>query len=338
MDSRVGWKTQGFTKNQSQQIDYFSEIQGQMPPGILFQCLRYVVSAADKGSFRQAAIELGVWESTVSRGIRDLEDEIGVALFTRSTGGVKLTNAGLKFLSHIRIAISRIDYALKDAGAAGRGEIGLIRIGVISSLSAPFVVKILRSYQIENPLVRVDFIENGFSEHVSSIRRNKIDVAFLAGNFIANNCEAEPLWEERLFIVLPLEHRLATHDEVTWNEPRNENFIVSHAYPGPALHDYIIKNISEVGYHPSVERFNVGRDSLISLVRLGRGLTLVNEASTSITTAGVIYRPISGELLPFNAVWSARNDNPAFRRFLSMAKSLAKKHPRSNSQKTNRSN
>ncbi|MDI4238493.1 LysR family transcriptional regulator [Bradyrhizobium sp. Arg237L] len=46
--------------------------------------LRYVKSAAEKRSFRQAAIELGLWESTISRGIRELEDEIGVALVSRA--------------------------------------------------------------------------------------------------------------------------------------------------------------------------------------------------------------------------------------------------------------
>lgn len=68
------------------------------------QYLRYVLVAAEKHSFRQAANELGVWESTISRGIRDLEDEIGVGLFIRYPGGVKLTNAGSKFLNHARMA------------------------------------------------------------------------------------------------------------------------------------------------------------------------------------------------------------------------------------------
>jgi DNA-binding transcriptional LysR family regulator len=95
----------------------------------VWQYLRYVLAAADKRSFRQAAAELGVWESTISRGIRELEDEVGVALFIRHTGGVTLTNAGNKFLNHARMAIGRIEYALEDAGATGRGEVGVIRIG-----------------------------------------------------------------------------------------------------------------------------------------------------------------------------------------------------------------
>ncbi len=53
---------------------------------IVLQYLRYVLAAAEKGSFRQAANELGVWESTISRGIRDLEDEIGVESWLGKTG------------------------------------------------------------------------------------------------------------------------------------------------------------------------------------------------------------------------------------------------------------
>ena len=292
--------------------------------------LNYAIVASEAGSFRRAAIELGVWESTISRGVRDLEDEIGVALFGRSSSGVKLTNAGIRFLSHAQAAISGIEYALKNAGAAGRGEVGQIRIGVISSLSASFILGLLKSYQVENPLVKIDFIENGFSAHISAVQQHEIDVAFLSGVLEANNCEATLLWEERLFVVLPLEHKLAAHDEVTWRELRNENFIVSYTDPGSVVHDRIVKNILEVGRRPSVERFSVGRDNLISLVRLGQGITIVDEASTCSAMAGVACRPITGEVLPFNAIWSTKNDNPAFRRFLSMAKSLSKTYSSGN--------
>ncbi|WP_342629693.1 LysR family transcriptional regulator [Nguyenibacter vanlangensis] len=77
--------------------------------------MRYVLVAMEKSSFRQTASELDVWESTVSRGTRDLEDEIGVALFIRHSGGVMLTNAGSEFLNHARTVLTRIDYALRGA-------------------------------------------------------------------------------------------------------------------------------------------------------------------------------------------------------------------------------
>jgi len=70
--------------------------------------LRYVVAAAERGSFRGAAKALAVQESVISRRIRDLEDEIGAALFIRSHEGVKLTYAGQRFLYRARIALDQI--------------------------------------------------------------------------------------------------------------------------------------------------------------------------------------------------------------------------------------
>jgi Bacterial regulatory helix-turn-helix protein, lysR family len=80
--------------------------------------LRYVVAAVQKRSFRQAAIKQGLRESTIGRVIRKLEDEIGVALFIRYPDGVKLTNAGSKFLSRARMAVESGRYQLQPAANA----------------------------------------------------------------------------------------------------------------------------------------------------------------------------------------------------------------------------
>lgn len=82
--------------------------------------LRYVLAAAEAGSFRAAARALGIRESAVSRRIRDLEDEIGAALFVRSHKGVKLTYAGQRFVCRSRTALDQISDATKDVGAIGR--------------------------------------------------------------------------------------------------------------------------------------------------------------------------------------------------------------------------
>jgi hypothetical protein len=61
-------------------------------------------------------------------------------------------------------------------------------------------------------------------------------------------------------------------------------FIVSEANPGPAIHDYLVKHLAELGRHPNVERCGVGRDNLMRLVTLGRGLTLTSEATTGTSS------------------------------------------------------
>lgn len=131
--------------------------------------LRYVIAAVERGSFRQAAIVLGIQESAVSRRIRDLEDEIGVALFIRSSGGVRLTQAGERFLKRARRAVDQLDHATFDAAAFGRGEAGTVRIGILSSLASGFLCNLLRTYGEQYGDVHLDLSEGSASDHLAAI-------------------------------------------------------------------------------------------------------------------------------------------------------------------------
>lgn len=287
--------------------------------------LRYAIAATEHQSFRRAAQALGVHESAVSRRIRDLEDEIGAALFIRHHGGVSLTYAGQRFLGRAREAISQIGYATKDVGAIGRGEDGVVRIGIFSSLASGFLAELLFAYDAEHSGVRLDFIEGGSSEHVASVQGHRIDVAFLTGQPDAAGCNVTHLWNERVFLVLPRHHELADHNEIAWSDLHGRYFIVSEAEPGPEIHDYLVKHLAALGHHPSIERHGVGRDNLMQLVALGRGLSLTSEATTAAHFPGVVYRPLIDETLPFSAVWSPRNSNPALRSLLGLAKLMSER-------------
>ncbi|MFL0419287.1 LysR family transcriptional regulator, partial [Sphingomonas sp. 179-A 4D3 NHS] len=94
--------------------------------------LRYFVAAVDYGSFRKAAAALSVQESSISRRIRDLEDELGASLFMRHAGGVRLTVAGREFLRNARHALRQIDIGVTKVAAVGRAEQGLIKVGIVS--------------------------------------------------------------------------------------------------------------------------------------------------------------------------------------------------------------
>lgn len=160
-------------------------------------------------------------------------------------------------------------------------------------------------------------------DHVTAIRQLNLDVAFITGTRDWPGCERTPLWSERVFTVLPDHHMLASRGELEWGDLADETFIVSETAPGQEIHDHLVRRLADLGRHPEIQVQHVGRDNLVPLVALGRGLTLVSEAMTVARFPGVAYRPIRGEVLPFNAVWSASNDNPAFRRLLSLAKAMA---------------
>ena len=81
--------------------------------------LRYIIAAAENGSFRRAAKFLQVQQSSVSRAIQQLEDDLGVSLFERQSTGSRLTDAGRRLLRKARPALEQLDLARKTAAAAG---------------------------------------------------------------------------------------------------------------------------------------------------------------------------------------------------------------------------
>jgi len=104
-----------------------------MPTTIDLASLRYTILASDHRSFRAAAFTIGVRSSVISRRIRDLEDTIGVLIFERFSGGIRLTDAGAKFVGAIRRALDDIDAAISTAGTAGLGGSGRLKIGFVAA-------------------------------------------------------------------------------------------------------------------------------------------------------------------------------------------------------------
>lgn len=295
--------------------------------GIELRHLRYFVAAAEHGSFRKAGTALERSPAAVSRCIADLEDGIGASLFHRKTSGVSLTYAGERFLRRARKAIRVISEGASDVCSVGRSEKGRVRIGIYSSIASGFLADLLRAYGGRHGRVRVELIDGNPDEHVAAIRQLSLDVAFIAGTRDRPNCERTPLWSERIFAVLPDKHRLAARSSLTWQDLTMEPFVVTEAAPGQEIHDHLVRELAELGLHPEIQVHAVSRDNLLSLVAIGQELTLVSEAMTVARFPGLTYRPILGEVLCFSAVWSARNDNPAFRRLLSMAIAMSANGP-----------
>ncbi|MGX5851552.1 LysR family transcriptional regulator [Mesorhizobium sp. PL10] len=111
---------------------------GKAHRSIEFRHLRYFLAAAEQGSFRKAGLALGVQESTISRCIRDLEDNLGASLFHRHSAGVRLTFAGQRFLQRARDIDRQIGESGDDVAMIGRAEMGVVRVGLFSSLSSGF--------------------------------------------------------------------------------------------------------------------------------------------------------------------------------------------------------
>lgn len=287
--------------------------------------LQQALLVQEHGSFRMAAHVLGVKPSVVSRRVTGLEEEIGVSLFNRTSKGAQPTIAGVRFLKRGRAILSDISVLNRTAALNGTGEEGRLRFGIVTSIASGFARQLIGAFVASHPGLELEVVEESQRENIAGVRALTLDFALVTGRPLASGCEVEPLWHERVIVALPEMHPLATTQQIVWKQLEHERFIVSRVDPGPEIQDYIIGGLADLGRHPNVEQVSVQRETLLSLVGLGQGLSLVAEAEAGVVYPGVTFRPLDHEEIQFSLIWSTKNDNPAFRRFLSAARLRAAK-------------
>tara|TARA_R110000787_G_scaffold162447_3_gene275841 strand:+ start:22970 stop:23929 length:960 start_codon:yes stop_codon:yes gene_type:complete len=298
---------------------------GRIPMASLLQTL----AVAEYLNFHHAAQALGISQSSVSARIRALEEELGIPLFERNTRGVRLTEAGRHFVDSVTTAVDHLDHAVKTASLAASGDCGSLRVGIHGLILGSFLDHLLTRYRADHPAIGVEMIEGSAREALMHLRAHRIDVAFLVGRFDLPDCHSRPIWTEPLVAALSANHRLAGQPGVTWPDLASETFLVRHGGTGPQVHDHIMLRLAGRWPPPVIQRFEVGRGTLLSMVAQSFGITLLGAASQLSPTAGVAFLPIDDEPEPvvFSAVWSPQNRSAALRNLLALADQMGRSTP-----------
>lgn len=280
--------------------------------------LRYAITAAELGSFRQTGIKFNIRQSAISRRIRDLENQLGATLFDRTTSGVVPTAVGQAFLERARASLLLLDEAADMAASSGQR---VLRIGLDASCGAGFVTAVLRRFVAKHRGIRPILVEGGVQDHVAGIRAGRLDVALLAGWLDLPDCTVTRLWVDRVVAVLPQNDFFTNKEAIDWGDLSGLSFLGGQSEIGSVIHECLAPRLADTAYASQVEQFDVGREILIGLVRLGKGFSLTTESMPDRRFPGVVYRPICapGNELPFNAVTLNPNGTQALRSFLRMA-------------------
>ncbi|MFK0209489.1 LysR family transcriptional regulator [Agrobacterium sp. NPDC090283] len=284
------------------------------------------LAVAEYLSFSHAAKALGVSQSCVSARVKALEEELGILLFERNTRGVRLTEAGRLFVERAAAGIDQLDHAVKTAGMAASGERGRLRIGVHGLIAGSFLNNLLADYRKEYPYIVVEMVEATARDSIAQLRMNRIDVAFVVGVFDLPDCHSKSIWTEPLVVAISACHQLADQSGVTWADLASEQFLVRHGGTGPQVHDHIVLRLAGRWLQPAIQRFEVERGTLLSMVAQGFGITLLGAASGLFPTPGIVLLPITDEPEPvvFSAVWSPHNRSAALRNLFSLAAEIGR--------------
>ncbi len=279
------------------------------------------LAVAEYLNFRHAAKALGVSQPSISARIKTLEENLGVLLFERHPRGVRLTEAGRHFVASISTSIDQLDHAVKTAGALARGEEGCLRIGLHMPPSAGFLADLLARHRAQHPCIGLEVTEGRSAYIMRLVRQDQLDIAFVIGAPKAEDCHSRLLWSEALIAVIPAIHPLADRPALTWADLAAETFLVRHGGTGPQAHDHVTRRVAELGHHPRILRWEVGRETLFQMVAQGWGVTITTESTASIPVSGLAFHPIADEpeQAEFYAVWSPYNCSQSVRDLLDLA-------------------
>jgi len=161
--------------------------------------LEAFLRVAARGSFRQAAADLAVTPSAVSQAIRAIEARLGVALFTRTTRSVGLTEAGQRFLERTRPAFDAIVAATEEAKGQSQRPAGLLRLAVPPSVVPVLLQPVLASFAAAYPDV---VVEIATSEDLVDLARDGFDAGIRMGEFIAADMVAVRLTPSFRFAIV----------------------------------------------------------------------------------------------------------------------------------------
>ena len=288
--------------------------------------LRYVVATARNGSFSAAALELNVQQPIVSRRIRELEIELGTALFDRSTAGAKLTPVGEGFAAMAARILNDLQRLSNRTRAAVQGRRGNVSLGFYKSLSSGGFRTTLRRFREEHPDIGLDLQEAPFVELMADLHSGKLDVAVILGD--PDRCpvlNTMAIGTEQLMVALPEDHPLAENPVVYWSDLKGERFLISHQDPGSDIRNILIAKLAAPSDGPEIANLHLSRESILSLVGAGEGISLQCECASGLTGLGAVFRPVhdgnGATRIGYIACWHPDNGNPALQTFLEALKS-----------------
>jgi DNA-binding transcriptional LysR family regulator len=169
--------------------------------------------------------------------------------------------------------------------------------------------------------VSVEIVESTSGGSSALVQQRSVDVAFV-GNAHGNGAARSLfLRDERMMAVLPKSHPLASARKLSFEELRQERFILGASGMGPDLEEHLAKRLAKSGAEPRTRLHRVGYCNLINMVALGFGVTLVIGTAPRAATDGVVVVPLAGRnVLPLHVIWMESNPNPALKALLDITR------------------
>jgi len=290
--------------------------------------LRYFVAVAEAENVSRAAGKLHVSQPGVSRQVRDLEEELGVALLERTAKSVRLTPAGRVFLDEARAVLQRAEQAVQTARSAAGGARGELPVGYAPTLTVRILPQALRTFQAAFPAVRVVLHDLSTEEMLAGLAAEKLQVALTVPppGKLGKQLAFERLAEYHLCVAVAPGHPLAGKKSVALERVADEGLIAYSRRDYPEYHEQLAELFRPFGRKPRVVAEHDGITSLVADVETGRGVALVPSCLACMVGPRVkllSLRPAPPAIM-VGALWRKEGETDLVRKFIAAARGLKK--------------
>jgi len=280
-----------------------------MGVGMELRHLRYFVAVAEAGSLTVAAErKLHTSQPSLSRQIRDLEDEVGAQLLTRRARGIELTPAGRAFLDHARSALTQVEAATEAARRVAHPAKPCFSMGFLTGHELTWMPEALQILRDELPNIDV-MISSQYSPRLANaLLKGKIDAAVLRREPGVPELAFRLLVKEPLMVVLPSDHRLARLKAIHPRDLVGETFVtVSDTAPvlRVTIDNYLKRSGINITPDHEADHLAMG----MSLIASTRGVGLLPAYAQNFLLSSVTSRPLKGDTPTVDLVLGYRKSN-----------------------------
>jgi DNA-binding transcriptional LysR family regulator len=271
--------------------------------------VEHFLAVVEHGSFTAAARATRIVQSALSTSIRNLERELGTALFERTTRRVTVSEAGQAFLPRARRVVAESTAAVEAVRAVAGLHRGRVAIGMIQWLGPVDLPAELSTFHRRFPEIQINVLNAPVSDLLDRLRNGTLDLAYLAMDGpLPDDLTGRPVFDEDLLLIMPPEHRLAGQRRVRWAELDDEQFV--DFAEGTTVTGIVRRVSAQLG----LSRRMVGQvtqlDLQLALVRNGLGVAIV-QGTLAASAHGVAVAALVEPRVHWQVSLTSRSPGPA---------------------------
>ncbi|RJQ85466.1 LysR substrate-binding domain-containing protein [Amycolatopsis panacis] len=276
--------------------------------------LRYFATVAETCHFGRAAQRLHMAQPALSQAIRQLEAELGVSLFARTTRQVSLTPAGEFLLAETHRILGALDESVRGVRRIADGRLGLVRIGFTGTAAFSHLPGIARAVRRELPGVVLGVQGDLLTpEQCDGLRAGRLDLGVLRSPARGEDIELRTIEIEPLILAVAADHPLATAHHVSIVDLQGADFI-GYTSRDSVVNDAVLRACQAAGFAPHRTQEAAGTAVLLALVAGGLGVAVVPASARALPLAGVVFRDLAGAgQVELALAWHRGNDSPLVR-------------------------